>query len=108
MTIHLANQGSNPSDGEMNGDDDDDEDGEVRQSSSKRQKLDPAEMVMRRREKRLWHEKRKEILFNYMQFSFYSSSVSSTKYLISKFVLYYLLPCTDCSSNVRTCLEIVS
>lgn len=52
-----------------------DDDDEIRESSSKRQKLDPAEMVMRRREKRLWHEKRKEILFNYMQFSFYSSSV---------------------------------
>ncbi|EFX82665.1 hypothetical protein DAPPUDRAFT_302385 [Daphnia pulex] len=67
-------EGSNPSDGEANGDDDDEE--EVRESKSKRQKLDPAEMVMRRREKRLWHEKRKEILFNYMQFSFYSSSTA--------------------------------
>ncbi|XP_046645795.1 cell division control protein 45 homolog [Daphnia pulicaria] len=68
-------EGSNPSDGEANGDGDDDEE-EVRESKSKRQKLDPAEMVMRRREKRLWHEKRKEILFNYMQFSFYSSSTA--------------------------------
>nr|CAG4646363.1 EOG090X08GG [Macrothrix elegans] len=53
-----------------------DDDGEVRESRSKRQKLDPAEMVLRRREKRLWQEKRKEILFNYMQFSFYSSSTA--------------------------------
>ena len=56
-------------------DDDDDEEGS-RESLPKRRKLvDPAERVMRRREKRLWHEKRKEILFSYMQFSFYSSSV---------------------------------
>nr|CAH0109028.1 unnamed protein product [Daphnia galeata] len=67
-------EGSNPSDEEVNEGDDDEE--EVRESKSKRQKLDPAEMVMRRREKRLWHEKRKEILFNYMQFSFYSSSTA--------------------------------
>lgn len=70
----LYSQESNPSDQEDFIENEDD-DGEVRESRSKRQKLDPAEMVMRRREKRLWHEKRKEILFNYMQFSFYSSSV---------------------------------
>ncbi|KAI9559146.1 hypothetical protein GHT06_015935 [Daphnia sinensis] len=63
----------------LDGEESDEEEGdeeEIRESKSKRQKLDPAEMVMRRREKRLWHEKRKEILFNYMQFSFYSSSTA--------------------------------
>lgn len=53
-----------------------DEDGEPIQSQAKRQKLDPTEMVLRRREKRLWHEKRKEILLNYMQFTYYSSSTA--------------------------------
>ena len=53
----------------------DEEDGRP-QSKAKRQKLDPAERVLRRREKRLWHEKRKEILFNYMQSPSYPSSVS--------------------------------
>nr|CAG4643303.1 EOG090X08GG [Ilyocryptus agilis] len=63
---------------DANSDQSDEElDDEGRPSSrAKRQKLDPAEMVMRRREKRMWHEKRKKILFNYMQFSFYSSSTA--------------------------------
>lgn len=76
------NEGGGGGGGEEDDDDDgdheeeeDDDDGEVRESRAKRRKLDPAERVMRRRDKRLWHQRRKEILFNYMQFSFYSSSV---------------------------------
>jgi len=56
--------------------DEDMDDEKPTESRPKRQKLDPTEVVLRRREKRLWHEKRKGILFNYMQFSFYSSSTA--------------------------------
>ena len=52
-----------------------DEDGHVIQSRAKRQKLDPTEAVLQRRERRMWEEKRKEILFSYLQFTYYSSSV---------------------------------
>lgn len=73
----MCHQDSNSEDEDGQDDDEDEEeDGEKPpESRAKRQKLDPTEVVLRRREKRLWHEKRKAILFNYMQFSFYSSSV---------------------------------
>ena len=75
----LIIQDSDSEDNEEENEEDDEEEEEdedkPRESRAKRPKLDPAEMVMKRREKRLWHEKRKAILFNYTQFSFYSSSV---------------------------------
>jgi len=71
---------SDSEDNEEENEEDDEEEEEdedkPRESRAKRPKLDPAEMVMKRREKRLWHEKRKAILFNYTQFSFYSSSTA--------------------------------
>nr|CAG4640974.1 EOG090X08GG [Eulimnadia texana] len=45
-------------------------------SRPKKRKLDLAEAVLKRREKRVWEERRKKILFNYTQFSYYSSSTA--------------------------------
>ena len=90
--------------------DDDDEEGS-RESLPKRRKLvDPAERVMRRREKRLWHEKRKEILFSYMQFSFYSSSVILVYFFPKFYPTFYLfiILLLDGSFDVWTGLETIS
>ncbi|XP_065224624.1 cell division control protein 45 homolog [Planococcus citri] len=62
--------------------DDSDDDGNVESQASKRARLDE-QTLMRRREKRLWEENRKRILFEYVQFSYYSRSSSILMYELS-------------------------
>lgn len=65
-------------------DESDDDNGETQ--VAKRARLDE-QTLMKRRERRLWEENRKRILFEYVQFSYYSRSVrifSHLKFLINR------------------------
>lgn len=56
-------------------DDDSGNDSDGSEPSGKRQRFD-ADKLERRREKRLWEEKRSKILFEYTEFSGFGTSVS--------------------------------
>lgn len=62
--------------------DSEDEDSDDPERASKRHRLDE-DALMKRREKRQWQERRKEIIFEYEEFSFYSSSTAVIMYEIA-------------------------
>jgi cell division control protein 45 len=63
------------SDGEV-----DDEGGETR--ASKRRRLNE-EAILKRRERRLWDEKRSKLLFDYSQFTYYAKAVCVPPFFVS-------------------------
>lgn len=70
--------------------------------AAKRRRLGEEE-IMKRREKRLWEDKRNKLLFEYSQFTYYAKAVITfRRFHFSLLTLFYVL---ECNCHVRFGLE---
>lgn len=66
------------------------DEGEEGESEGNKRRRLTEEAIMKRRQKRLWEEERKRIVFEYTQFSYYGRSVS-LEFIFSIWMFHWLL-----------------